>query len=55
MSERSEQNVKRLLLLLVAAAGLAYLVVFTTLDMVGFARLGTSDTYEDTLVARLMW
>ena len=55
MSERSEQNVKRLLLLLIAAAGLAYLVVFTTLDMVGFARLSTSDIYEDTLVARLMW
>lgn len=55
MSERSVQNWKRILLLLIAAAGLAYLVVFTTLDMVGFARLGTSDIYEDTLVARLMW
>ena len=55
MSERSVQNWKRVLLLLVAAAGLAYLVVFTTLDMVGFAKLGGSDVYEDTLVARLMW
>ena len=55
MSERSAQQFKRVLPLLIAAAGLAYLVVFTTLDLVGFARLGTSDMYEDTLVARLMW
>ncbi len=55
MSEGSVQKFKRVLLLLIAAAGLAYLVVFTALDMVGFARLGTSDVYEDTLVARLMW
>ena len=55
MSEQSVQNWKRILLLLVAAAGFAYLVVFTALDMIGFAKLGTSDVYEDTLVARLMW
>ena len=34
---------------------LAYLVVFTLIDFRGFARLCTSDMYEDTLVARLMW
>ena len=34
---------------------LAYLTVFTLIDFRGFARLATSDMYEDTLVARLMW
>ena len=34
---------------------LAYLVVFTLIDFCGFSRLSTSDMYEDTLVARLMW
>ena len=34
---------------------LAYLAVFTLIDFRGFARLSTSDMYEDTLVARLMW
>ena len=34
---------------------LAYLAVFTLIDFRGFANLATSDMYEDTLVARLMW
>ncbi len=34
---------------------LGYLAVFTVIDFRGFARLATSDMYEDTLVARLMW
>ena len=34
---------------------LGYLAVFTVIDFKGFARLATSDMYEDTLVARLMW
>ena len=34
---------------------LGYLCVYTVIDFCGFARLCTSDMYEDTLVARLMW
>jgi hypothetical protein len=44
-----------LLTALAAAVILAYLAVFTVIDFRGFARLCTSDMYEDTLVARLMW
>lgn len=40
---------------LIAAVILGYLAVFTVIDFRGFARLCTSDMYEDTLVARLMW
>ena len=39
----------------VALVILAYLAVFTVIDFRGFGRLATSDMYEDTLVARLMW
>lgn len=40
---------------LIALVILGYLAVFTLIDFGGFARLATSDMYEDTLVARLMW
>jgi len=40
---------------LAALVILAYLAVFTVIDFRGFARLATSDMYEDTLAARLMW
>ena len=40
---------------LIALVIIAYLAVFTLIDFRGFARLATSDMYEDTLVARLMW
>ncbi|MBQ6928191.1 MAG: hypothetical protein IJQ36_07770 [Oscillospiraceae bacterium] len=40
---------------LMALVILGYLAVFTVIDFRGFARLATSDMYEDTLVARLMW
>ena len=40
---------------LIALVILGYLAVFTLIDFRGFARLCTSDMYEDTLVARLMW
>lgn len=39
----------------VALVILAYLALFTLIDFQGFSRLATSDMYEDTLVARLMW
>ena len=40
---------------LIALVILGYLAVYTVIDFRGFARLCTSDMYEDTLVARLMW
>ena len=39
----------------IALVILGYLAVFTVIDFRGFSRLCTSDMYEDTLVARLMW
>ncbi|MDO4989686.1 MAG: hypothetical protein Q4E45_04185 [Eubacteriales bacterium] len=53
----SEQNRKTetaltVLLLLVL---LGYLALYAYADFKGFARLSTTDMYEDTLVARLMW
>jgi len=50
-ARKSEYVLTVLTLLLIAA----YLIVFTVIDFRGFRRLCTSDMYEDTLVARLMW
>ena len=49
---RKTETVLTVLLLLVL---LAYLALYAYADFRGFARLSTSDMYEDTLVARLMW
>ena len=54
MSDR-QRKTEYLLTMLPALVILAYLAVFTVIDFRGFARLCTSDMYEDTLVARLMW
>ena len=40
---------------LIALVILAYLALFSLIDFGCFARMSTSDMYEDTLVARLMW
>ena len=40
---------------LIALVILGYLCVYTVIDSHGFARLCSSDMYEDTLVARLIW
>ena len=50
-----QQKTEYLFTALIILVILAYLVVFTLIDFRGFARLCTSDMYEDTLVARLMW
>ena len=50
-----QRKTEYLLTMLPALVILAYLAVFTVIDFRGFARLCTSDMYEDTLVARLMW
>ena len=52
VQNRKIESVLTVLLLLVL---LGYLAVFAFADFRGFARLSTSDMYEDTLVARLMW
>lgn len=46
---------EKLLSLPVALALLAFLAVFSLFNFPGFARLCTSDMYEDTLVAKMMW
>ena len=53
-------NEKRLnkgavLSILILAVLLAYLIAFGIINFRGFAYLCTTDMYEDTLVARLMW
>ena len=50
-----QRKTEYLLTALIALVILGYLAVFTMIDFRGFARLCTSDMYEDTLVARLMW
>jgi len=50
-----EQKKEKILTILAALVIIAYLTVFTVIGFWGFARLCTSDMYEDTLVARLMW
>ena len=54
MSEK-QRKTEYLWAALMALVILGYLAVFTVIDFRGFARLATSDMYEDTLVARLMW
>ena len=49
---RKTETVLTVLLLLVL---LGYLALYAYADFKGFARLSTTDMYEDTLVARLMW
>lgn len=44
-----------ILTVLIALVIFGYLAIYTVIDFHGFARLCTSDMYEDTLVARLMW
>ena len=53
-SERT-QKTEYLLTGLVLLVLAAYLLVFGFVDFRGFPRLATSDMYEDTLCARLMW
>ena len=50
-----QRKTEYLLTALIALLILGYLTVFTVIDFDGFSRLCTSDMYEDTLVARLMW
>lgn len=50
-----KRKTESLLTAFIALVILGYLVVFTVIDFCGFTRLCTSDMYEDTLVARLMW
>lgn len=52
---KQTRKTEYLLTALIALIILAYLAVFTLIDFKGFEKLGTSDMYEDTLVARLMW
>lgn len=54
MSEK-QRKTEYLWAALMALVILGYLAVFTVIDFRGFARLATSDMYEDTLAARLMW
>ena len=54
MSE-TQRKTEYLWAALMALVILGYLAVFTVIDFRGFARLATSDMYEDTLAARLMW
>ena len=49
---RKTETALTVLLLLVL---LGYLALYAYADFKGFARMSTSDMYEDTLVARLMW
>ena len=51
-SNRKTESVLTALLLCVL---LAYLALYAFADFRGFARLATSDMYEDTLASRLMW
>ena len=48
-------NTERILLFLLLAVLLAYLAVFGIINFCGFEDICTSDMYEDTLVAKLMW
>lgn len=41
--------------ILILAVLLAYLIAFGIINFAGFAKFCTTDMYEDTLVARLMW
>ena len=50
-----QRKTEYVLTALIALVILGYLTVFTAIDFGGFSRLCTSDMYEDTLVARLMW
>ena len=50
-----EQTIESVLTVLLGLVLLAYLALFAFADFRGFARLATSDMYEDTLAARLMW
>ena len=52
LSVKKTESVLTVLLLCVL---LAYLALYAFADFRGFARLATSDMYEDTLAARLMW
>ncbi len=51
----NKRKTEYILTALIALVILGYLCVYTVIDFHGFARLCTSDMYEDTLVARLMW
>ena len=44
-----------LLTILILLSMLCYLVAFGIINFAGFARFCTTDMYEDTLIARLMW
>ena len=44
-----------LLTILIVLSMLCYLVAFGIINFAGFARFCTTDMYEDTLIARLMW
>ena len=53
--QNRQRKTEYLLAAFIALVILGYLSVYTVIDFCGFERLCTSDMYEDTLVARLMW
>ena len=50
-----QRKTEYLLIALIALIILAYLALYSFIDFGYFARVSTSDMYEDTLAARLMW
>lgn len=52
---KQRRKTEYLLTALAALIILSYFALFSYLDFGCFARISTSDMYEDTLVARLMW
>ena len=52
---KQRRKTEYVLTALAALIILAYFALFSYLDFGCFARISTSDMYEDTLVARLMW
>ena len=56
MSDLSKRrDYDALLTILIVLSMLCYLVAFGIINFAGFARFCTTDMYEDTLIARLMW
>ena len=53
--QAQNRKIESLLTALLLLVLLAYLAVYTVADFRGFPDLATSDMYEDTLAARLMW
>ena len=50
-----QRKTEYLLIALIALIILAYLALYSFIDFGYFPRVSTSDMYEDTLAARLMW